>query len=535
MFLAMPAKALIRTAVVVSTGALQEGTTMGFNVSSGTVNNLHVSTITINGRTLRYPFIDLKNFGAKCDGTTNDHDAIQNAITSLTGGGTILVSGMCGIKGTDVGAAFNNGVYLTVSSITIIGANNQTDGFVWVSTKPGNMFRGVGDNVGDGIYTNGVTFRNLKLQGDPTRQDMSSGSSTPFYIHKFNDFTVENCVIRGFSGLGAYVGVSSGELSKRLTFVYNYMDGAGVVPMAGIFMYNVDGFDISHNHFVSISRPVYLESTSSSAGTKLNNGTVSHNIVSSGTVCSYANTNSFIAFGAQISAGNESVNVVFDSNVVNASSGSTGTNVSGAFLFIGANADRGNANHITVSNNIFNRYTPTSGGVLDFGIYLSDVDNFTVVGNILGNPVGAGGQYGIYLDDARYSLVANNSIDGTNWSQSIQEIATIECRNDIHGNHTTNDSGATFGDFATSKSNINHQNLNTNRNQLWHNGFNIWRMEAGDFYDRNGNEFAAPVYDINIITTISPSTGTIGFTSAWVMYVSTGSSANQQWVKIGSQ
>jgi hypothetical protein len=40
---------------------------------------------------------------------------------------------------------------------------------------------------------------------------------------------------------------------------------------------------------------------------------------------------------------------------------------------------------------------------------------------------------------------------------------------------------------------------------------------------------------INTNTTVASSTGTLAFDSSWNLYVSTGSTAVRQWVKIGSQ
>lgn len=474
-------------------------------------------------------WVDVRSYGAHCDGVTDDTSHVQAAITAMTSGGTLLIPGMCAISGTDSGGGFNNGVYLTNDNITIMGLNNQTCGFTWIGARAGNMFRSVGANVGDGIYTNGIRFTNLLFQGIAAQFDMGSGSSTPMLIHKFNDYTVDNCVFKGFSGVGgAYVGLSSGELSRRFNFLHNVVDGDGVVPMTGITMYNVDGFNISDNTFISISESVKMESSNPSASTKLNNGIVSRNIIRNGTVCTNSNSNTFMAFGAQVTAGNEAAYILFDSNEIYDSTGSTGTNVTGAFIFIGASTDKGNVHHITISNNIFNRHTPTTGSATDFGVYLHDVDHFSVTGNIFGNPLASGGSWGIYLEDARYTTVVGNKIDGTNWSQSIQEVASAACFNLISDNNCTNDSGSTFSDITTSKSTISHDNRSTGRRQIWANGVYMLRMEAGVLYDATGGTIRSSdltARGSSSIADMGNIAHTLGSTPAWVDL--TGTVSNQ--------
>lgn len=71
-----------KIAVTVGDGSLQPGTTTGFNVSSGTVVTLNATRLIT-----RAPKIDVKSYGAKGDGTTNDRTSIQAAFTAVATAG----------------------------------------------------------------------------------------------------------------------------------------------------------------------------------------------------------------------------------------------------------------------------------------------------------------------------------------------------------------------------------------------------------------------------------------------------------------
>ena len=49
----------------------------------------------------RGPVFNVQHFGAKCDGVTNDTEAVRAALDALpNSGGTLLIPGMCGIDDT---------------------------------------------------------------------------------------------------------------------------------------------------------------------------------------------------------------------------------------------------------------------------------------------------------------------------------------------------------------------------------------------------------------------------------------------------
>ena len=66
--------------------SLDTGTEENFNVIYNRAKRLQDSLNAIY-----LPGIDVRTFGALCDGTTDDRAAIQNAIDSLTAGGTVLI------------------------------------------------------------------------------------------------------------------------------------------------------------------------------------------------------------------------------------------------------------------------------------------------------------------------------------------------------------------------------------------------------------------------------------------------------------
>ena len=94
---------------------------------------------------------DVTDFGAKCDGTTNDYTAVNNAriaATAQTNGGTVLipsnVSGVCLINSSitfdaDVTLAFEGGGVISMASATTATINGKSTG------PPVRRFAGVGN------------------------------------------------------------------------------------------------------------------------------------------------------------------------------------------------------------------------------------------------------------------------------------------------------------------------------------------------------------------------------------------------------
>ncbi|NLI13167.1 MAG: hypothetical protein GX425_11210 [Peptococcaceae bacterium] len=152
---------------------LNSSATYRVTIPAGAVNNQNGSSLvtdytfsftTINTTNLASDpsAVDVKSFGAKGDGATDDSQAIQNAINSLPTGGTIL---------------FPDGTYLIPASeikikipnITLTGSGNSI-----IKIPNGNFY----------IVNNNVTINNLKFI-DCNRQVL--------HFESASNITVSNC------------------------------------------------------------------------------------------------------------------------------------------------------------------------------------------------------------------------------------------------------------------------------------------------------------------------------------------------------
>lgn len=156
-------------------------------------------------------FVSVKDFGAVCDGTTDDFAAIRNALHYLwdQGGGTLLINGPCGISkqlkfdthdfipsnplgGGGDGKSVDVGVYSDpdVPSITIIGntrpaalnsGNNpvvKPSGFYWLGTASSpkdDMIKITGDQYAS--WRGNLVFKNLMLDGGDYTNFSNSANS----------------------------------------------------------------------------------------------------------------------------------------------------------------------------------------------------------------------------------------------------------------------------------------------------------------------------------------------------------------------
>ncbi|MCK9370126.1 hypothetical protein M0R04_09500 [Candidatus Dojkabacteria bacterium] len=400
-------------------------------------------------------------FGAKGDASatlftgTDDTTAFTNAVSSLIAGGIIEVSKLHAIEGTSAGDFFN-GVTIpaAITDITIQGVNKVTSGFVQIGSLPGNTFRGEPHDVGDGLWSENIKFDNLYFNTDSTLYNIGSGSPSPLFFYRFHNIEVSNCIFEGFGLIGGFHGANglgATEISTNLKFHDNYINGSGVVAFTGITVFNIDGFWVENNHFNKISKPIELESHNPASGTLFTNGLIRGNKITNGTVATYSATNSFIAIGAQVTAGNECCNIIVSDNIIDLCASGTCVNVSGAFLFIGAATDIGNIHDITISNNQVHNYTPTSA---DYGCYLVYCDAVQVINNVFSNPLAStGSPYAIALLDTTNSLIALNNIQGSNWGSGITETANIELNN-VYLSNQNSDTGTAIATISTSKSTV---------------------------------------------------------------------------------
>ena len=142
--------------------------------------------------------VNVKDYGATGDGSTNDTSSIQSAITAAGVGGSIIAP-----KGT----------YIVEPDIILL--ENQTfQGVGW-----GTIFKlkdgiDVLDNIFKAESVNGVTFKNFAIDGNRENQDPSDLVSVNYgiYIAGSDNCRVENCYVYDTTGVGIHVYDSVGTV-----------------------------------------------------------------------------------------------------------------------------------------------------------------------------------------------------------------------------------------------------------------------------------------------------------------------------------
>ena len=105
------------------------------------------------------PWVDVRTFGAVCDGSTDDHDALQDAIDAAPNGTKLLIPGVCAFTGE---LDFSGKTYITVEGMS--WANNGTP-----ATASG--LKHLGGNARSALWLVGATYftlRNLEIYSTST-------------------------------------------------------------------------------------------------------------------------------------------------------------------------------------------------------------------------------------------------------------------------------------------------------------------------------------------------------------------------------
>lgn len=158
-------------AVTISSGVLQPGTTIGFHVSSGTVHALNVSTLTTKSSPT-----NVKWFGAKGDGSTNDTTAIRAAIAYASTTASDVVYFPPG--------SYNFTGATIPTHVSLIGDGAKTSVLRYTPTSGDALF--IADRV------NNIT--GLKIYAP----NNSSGSAIRGGANDVTDFTLDQYEIEGF-------------------------------------------------------------------------------------------------------------------------------------------------------------------------------------------------------------------------------------------------------------------------------------------------------------------------------------------------
>jgi hypothetical protein len=186
----------------------------------------------------------VKDYGAKCDGTTLDSAAFQRAIDAARV--VTVPAGTCVLDSVDLRAG---------TTLSGAGANSI------LRQATGQRHAMLHADSGSGSGTDnlqGIVLRDLQLAGTVAKDGFSE------HVHLaalsgVTDVTIERVVFRGFRGDGLYIGSSQTPGQERhntnVVVRKSVFDGVNNDNRNAISIIDGDGVTIADNHFVNVTRP----------------------------------------------------------------------------------------------------------------------------------------------------------------------------------------------------------------------------------------------------------------------------------------
>ena len=357
------------------------------------------------------PYIDVRAYGAKGDGVTDDTTAIQNAINGASVGMEVF---------------FPAGTYKIITALTI------STNFITIKSN-GAILSVIGAIKGFNISGNNVTINNLTITGDNTNDSFgiySSGARTRVTNCKISE--VEKCI--EFDGADA---IAQNNILSQSTLAVS------TDYMYGILVYNTDGALIQGN---KITMPIYTTGTvyptgitSQNLATSIKYNRIIDNHIYNGfdsiltrgpyaiisnNICDSAIEAGIIADGSGITT---SSRTIIANNILN-SCARTGIFVLGesyGFTIIG--------------NSLYNCGTSEVGTKSSAILFTGQSNNIVSASSIIGNTV-EGGVFGINIESnsgytlEQISVIGNSVINCTNSGIIVTRSSNIA----ILGNNVYN-------------------------------------------------------------------------------------------------
>jgi hypothetical protein len=178
----------------------------------------------INDVVAKGPWVDVRAFGAKGDGITDDTAAIQAAINSLTSGGTVFFpKGIYLIKRT-VGTVEKWGIKIAQSNIRMIGdfatLKRYDSDISNIANAYPILFVGVPED-NDASATENIIIENIVFEGNDTRHSTTGNAladcRTSIFVRNTKNITIKNCTFNK---------VDSSAIYCLAPYTYSYVTNA---------------------------------------------------------------------------------------------------------------------------------------------------------------------------------------------------------------------------------------------------------------------------------------------------------------------
>ena len=186
----------------------------------------------------------VKDYGAKCDGTSLDSAAFQRAIDAARV--VTVPAGTCLLDSVELRAG------TTLDGVGASSILKQAPGQRHAMLHADSGSDSAGDNL------RGIVLRDLQLAGTVAKDGFSE------HVHLaalsgVTDVTIERVVFRGFRGDGLYVGSSQTPGQERhnsnVVVRKSLFDGVNNDNRNAISIIDGDGVTITDNRFVNVTRP----------------------------------------------------------------------------------------------------------------------------------------------------------------------------------------------------------------------------------------------------------------------------------------
>lgn len=381
---------------------------------------------------------DVQDFGAKCDGSTNDLTAINNALATVKQ--VTFPAATCAVNGSIIVNAGNQLIGRGIGQTTIKQLGT-------ITTSQGTLYANSG---AAGSQLSGIRIADMTIDGNGAALGGFSQFQHGVSLNGVSNAVIERVQIRAFRGDGLYLGsgVNGGDERHNTNVIVrdSLIDGVDGQNRNGISIIDGDGVIVTNSRFVNISHAGMPADIDMEPDTNLFH--VLRNIrITSNYFDNAGGDQGHIAVVLNAAFTTEARNFLIHGNVFNGSKGVS---------FITSLGDTGNSRNIVVSNNIgFGltnpfRFISGSGSSYWRGV--------SVIGNVFDGSTNTGMLGFNTGDTVADAIVSGNVFRGS--GAGVQHLTTRSASNiQINGNTFDGmDYGIVYGTTGTTDTNVSITN-----------------------------------------------------------------------------